>query len=728
MKQILADLRDGAVQVRDVPVPAPRAGFVLVRNRHSLISAGTEGATLKLGRMSTIDKARARPEQAMKLIELARVQGPLTAYKVAQRALDMPVALGYSCAGVVEAAGPECEGLRPGQLVACAGQGWASHAEFVSVPRRLCVPVPDGVASEHAAFATVGAIALQSLRVADVKLGETVVVIGLGLVGLLVCQLAKASGCNVIGLDVDPQRIALVQTLGWGNAAFADGSANGIVAGQTAGYGADAVIVTAATEEAGPVALAGELCRRKGRVIVVGRTPMVAPRETYLFKELSLKTSMAFGPGTGDPGYEVDGRDYPLAYVRFTEERNIEAFLGQLALGNIHLAPLTTHRFRIEEAAKAFAALDGHADPRGIGVLLEYGDAGKMAAHGRIELPRAARSPALAHGASRPLRLSVIGAGSFATHEFLPLLKGLGVELHGIVSQTGVRAQVLAGKYGFDYCASDAAAVLDDGDTDAVLVLTRHDSHAQLAARALAAGKHVFVEKPLALNLDELELVRRAQQASGKLVMVGFNRRYAPLARRLKECFAGRTQPIAVSYFANVGVRPPEHWLHHPKEGGGVILGEACHHLDFCMWLVDAPLAGFSVAPLGQRNRSTPIDSMQATLRFTDGSVASVFYVSSGNRRFPTETVEACSGGRQARLIDFRTLETPGRWLLKRERAWLAVDKGHREQLLHFLAAAANTAPPPDLDSYFDSSRLAIEVSQEAMRATQLPGTPGATS
>jgi predicted dehydrogenase len=387
---------------------------------------------------------------------------------------------------------------------------------------------------------------------------------------------------------------------------------------------------------------------------------------------------------------------------------------------------LTTHHFPIDQAASAFAALEAGADPRGIGVLLEYADAGAVAAHMRVELPRAAGRPVSANDASHRLRVSVIGAGSFATHEFLPLLKGLDVELRGVVSQTGVRAQVLADKLGFSYCASDVDAVLDDDETDAVLVLTRHDTHASLAARALDAGKHVFVEKPLALDLDELALVRKAQQASGKQVMVGFNRRYAPLAQRMKERFAGRTQPLSVSYFANVGLRPPEHWLHHPKEGGGVILGEACHHLDFCAWLVDAPLADFSVAPLGQLNRSTPVDSMQATLRFTDGSVASVFYVSSGNRRFPTETVEAASSGRQARLFDFRTLETPGRWLLKRERTWLAVDKGHRGQLRHFLATAANIAPSLDLDSYFDSSRLAIEVSQQAMRATQPSGTTGA--
>ncbi len=713
MRQVLLDLRDGAVQVREVPAPTARAGFVLVRNLHSLISAGTEGATRELGRMSALDKARARPEQAMKLIELARTQGPLAAWQVAQRALDMPVALGYSSAGIVEANGPGCEDLRHGQLVACAGQGWASHAEFVSVPRRLCAPVPEGVGSDQAAYATVGAIALQSLRVADLKLGETVVVIGLGLVGLLVCQLARASGCRVIGFDIDPQRVQLVQAQGWGTASLADDAATGIVAGLTGGHGADAVIVAAASEGAGPVALAGELCRRKGRVIVVGRTPMVAPRESYLFKELSLHTSMAYGPGTGDPAYEVDGHDYPLPYVRFTEERNLEAFLGQLALGNLDLTPLTTHRFAIGEAARAFEALED-ATPRGIGVLLEYRDAGPLTTQARVDLtPRAATTSIVESG--RKPGVSVIGAGSFATHEFLPLLEGLDVELRGVVSQTGMRAQALASKLGFAFCASDVAQVLNDARTDAVLVLTRHDTHAMFAARALAAGKHVFVEKPLALDHAALEDVRSVQQASRKLLMVGFNRRYAPLALRLKDGFAGRTQPMAINYIANVGLRPPEHWLHHPTEGGGVIIGEACHHLDFCTWMVGTPLEDFSVAPLGQR-RGVPVDSAQVSLRFVDGSVANVFYLSNGNHRFPAETVDVLCGGRQARLVDFRTLDTPGRWMLRRNNQRLAVDKGHRSQLVHFLAAVAGSGDAPiAVEGYLASSRLAIDVALAAM-------------
>ena len=310
--------------------------------------------------------------------------------------------------------------------------------------------------------------------------------------------------------------------------------------------------------------------------------------------------------------------------------------------------------------------------------------------------------------------MSVIGAGSFATHELLPLLKGIDVELRGIVSQTGVRAKALAGKLGFRYCSSDVRAVLDDQETDAVLVLTRHDTHAQLASESLAAAKHVFVEKPLALSLDELDRVRAARTASGKLVMVGFNRRYAPLAQRMKAAFTSRTQPIVVRYLANVGRRPPDHWLHHPKEGGGVILGEGCHHLDFCCWLVDRPLLGVDVFPLRDRSVSNAVDTVQAVLRFIDGSIASVLYASNGNKRFPTEIVEVLCGGRQARLIDFRVLETPGRWQLQRSRQQLSVDKGHRSQLAQFLGACAGTVPAFDVESYFESSRLAIEVAVAA--------------
>jgi predicted dehydrogenase len=343
-------------------------------------------------------------------------------------------------------------------------------------------------------------------------------------------------------------------------------------------------------------------------------------------------------------------------------------------------------------------------------VLLEYGDAGDATAHRRIDFP-ASVHVALPAASQQRVGLSVIGAGSFATHELLPLLKGLDLNRRGVVSLTGIRAQVLASKHGFAYCASSIEEVLDDSDTQAVLILTRHDTHAELATRALMAGKHVFVEKPLALDLEELDRVRAAQQSSGKLVMVGFNRRYARLAQRMKQVFAGRTQPMLVTYFANVGYRPPEHWLHDPRQGGGVILGEACHHLDFCCWLVGAPVDRVHVASLAGHVTTHPIDTIAATLTYADGSIANVCYASNGNRRFATESVQACSGGRQARLIDFRCLETPGKWMLQRESARLAVDKGHRAQLTAFLDACAGRGSTIDVQSYLESSRIAVDVS-----------------
>ncbi len=565
MKQVLEDLRDGTIWVEDVPPPQLRDEFVLVRTHHSLISSGTEGGTVKLGRMGLLEKARARPEQAMKVIQLAKAQGPMTAYAVARRALETPIVLGYSCAGEVVAVGSGVTHVRVGDLVACAGQGYASHAQMVCVPKRLCVPVPQGVRSDHAAFTTVGAIALQSLRVADVRLGDCVVVLGLGLVGLLVAQLLRASGCRVFGFDIDRGRLALAQDNGWAETCAVDApNVSERIMAWSGGAGADAVIITAATDDAGPVTLAGQLCRRKGRVVAVGRTDMHLPRDQYLFKELEFRTSMAYGPGTGDEDYELRGHDYPLPYVRWTEERNMEAFLDQVAREGIDLEKMITHRFPFTDAADAFALISGEKSEPSLGILLDYRDAPADVSP-RVTL---ARVPDGKVSDQKRLRVAVLGAGSHATNEFLPELAKRGVAFQGIASATGVRAVALGKKYKFAYASGDVGEVLTDPDVDAVFILTRHDSHADFTARALAAGKHVFVEKPLALTVEQLQAVEAA--ATGhQALMVGFNRRYAPLAIELREKFAGRGQPMSVVYRANVGYRPPQHWLHHPQEGGG---------------------------------------------------------------------------------------------------------------------------------------------------------------
>lgn len=712
MKQVLEDLRDGSIWVEDVPPPQLRDEFVLVRNRQSLISSGTEGGTVKLGRMGLLAKARARPEQAMKVLQLARAQGPLTAYAVARRALETPIVLGYSCAGEVMAVGKGVGHVRVGDIVACAGQGYASHAEMVSVPKRLCVPVPTGLDPDRAAFATVGAIALQSLRVADVRLGDNVVVIGLGLVGLLVAQLLRAAGCRVFGLDIDAGRLALAKRNDWAETCPVDApNVKERVLAWSDGAGADVVIVTAATDDAGPVALAGDLCRSKGRVVVVGRTEMQLPREHYLFKELELRTSMAYGPGTGDPNYEQEGHDYPLPYVRWTEQRNMSAFLDQVSRGRIDLTAMITHRFSLDQAADAFALISGERKEPSLGILLDYPKVASIT--NRVNLKANAAVP---HAVPAKLRVAVLGAGSHATNEFLPALARRNVEFRGIASATGVRAVALGKKYGFAFVSADVSEVLSDAQTDAVFILTRHDSHADLAAAALAAGKHVFVEKPLAIDRAQLERVESAFVNDSQVLMVGFNRRYAPLALSLHKMFESRAQPMSIVYRANVGYRPPQHWLHHAREGGGVIVGEACHHIDFCRWLVGSQVVSIDVRCLGGSAAGyLREDNVHVTLGFADGSLATVMYLSNGSKAFPGEVIEVACENRSARLVDFRRLES-GHGLRRRtQRLWRGSAKGIDAQIDAFLASVEGKERG-DRAGYLESSALVIDIAERLAR------------
>lgn len=716
MKQVLENLKTGELTVEEIPAPRARPGAVCVRNHYSLISAGTEGGTVKLGKMTLLGKARARPEQARKVLQLASTEGPLTAYRTAMRALEMPMVLGYCCAGEVVEVGAGVNDLRPGDLVACGGAGYANHAEVVSVPRNLCVPVPEGVPARYAAFTTLGSVAIQSVRVARANLGESIVVIGLGLVGLLTVQILRAAGCRVFGIDIDPARVQFVIDQGYCQAA--ENSTSNLleqVMAFSRGYGADGIIITATADNNQPVALAGELARHKARVVVVGRTEMKAPRETYLFKELELCTSFAYGPGTGDPVYEEDGIDYPVGYVRWTENRNMVSFLDQVQQDRIQLEPLVTHEFPIEGARAAFDLISGKTEERSTAILLRYAAAeGIKVDQGPIVLHsgKAIRPT----GKKDSLRLGVIGAGSFATNEMLPLLAGMGhLKFRGIASATGVRAQALGKKYGFEFCASDALDVINDDQTDAVVILTRHDTHARLTVTALEAGKHVFVEKPMALTGDELEQVEAAHRRSGLYVMVGFNRRYAPLAVRFKEFFAKRAQPISLLYRSNVGYRPPEHWLHHPEQGGGVVLGEACHFIDFCHWMIGTEMEHITVAALG--GAATGViseDNVHITISFVDGSLATVAYLSNGCKAFSRERVEAYCDNKTAAITDYRSLELARGMRNRRSRSFLSSDKGYRNQMIHFLETiGGRTSRPFDVDSYFRSSRSTIEAAEK---------------
>jgi predicted dehydrogenase/threonine dehydrogenase-like Zn-dependent dehydrogenase len=706
MKQVLENFKTGECTVEEVPSPTVRDQFVLVRNNFSLISTGTEGSTINLGKKNLIGKALARPEQAMKVIQVAKTQGLLVAYNAAMRSLEMPIVLGYCTAGEVIAVGQGVQHVKPGDQVACGGAGFANHAEVVCVPKNLCIQVPENVEMRHAAFTTLGSIALQSIRVANVRLGENVVVIGLGLVGLITVQLLRAAGCRVFGIDINSEPVTFIKDKGYGDSALSTASnLKERVNAFCDGEGADAIIITAATDDNGPVTLAGELARRKGRVVAVGRTRMDAPRETYLFKELELCTSMAYGPGTGDPAYELDGQDYPYGYVRWSEGRNMAGVLGLIADGSLQLNDLISHEFHIDDADQAFNLITNRAKERSMGVLLNYPvDKPPSISGERIKLAT------IKSVGNNVIRCGVIGAGSFATNEFLPLLiKQKNIELRSIASASGVNAKALGKKYQFMDCTSDSQSIIEDDNIDCVFILTRHDTHAALAASALRSGKHVFVEKPLALTHLELDDVEIAQRESGCQLMVGFNRRYAPLAIQMKNHFGKRAQPASISYCVNVGYRPPEHWLHDPKQGGGVVLGEACHHIDFCSWFIGLDPDELSVRKLECKEGGLlPEDNVHITVQYSDGSLAHIAYLSNGSKAYTAERIEVFCDNQVATIRDYRKLEITRGLSLRTKRLWFRSDKGHAGQISAFFEAIKQNGQPLNMHSYFSSSRAAI--------------------
>jgi predicted dehydrogenase len=680
LRQVVQNFKTGMVSVEEVAIPQLRQGCLRVRNKASLISAGTEGGTVKLGKLGYLGKARARPEQVKKVLQALRTEGLFTTFSAVTRTLDVPIPLGYSCAGIVEKTWDDGCDISIGTPVACGGAGMALHADYVVVPRNLCVPVPKGMSLQHAAFTTVGAIAMQSIRIADVRLGENVVVIGLGLVGVLVAKILKAGGIRVFGIDINPQRVAWAEKFNICRAAVrsSDNLSDRILE-FTNGYGADAVIITAGVPNNDPVQLAGQLSRYKGRVVVVGRTIMEAPRETYLFKELELMTSYAYGPGVEDPSYEASGYDYPIGYVRWTENRNMQCFLDLLYEKKIDLEPLVTHSFPVDKAPDAFDLITTNT-AQSIGVVLEFDDVRqdkKVSPQKKefVEQPKLRK-----RSRSSRLRVGIIGAGSFATNIMIPLLaKRNDIILQAIVSAKGLRASALSRKYNIAVATSDAGEIIDDDDIDCVFILTRHGTHASFTERSLRANKHVFVEKPLALSNGELDAVVSAQEQTGRILMVGFNRRFAPLSQKFKRFFSNRCQPMVIDFRGNVGYRPPEHWLHDATEGGGVILGEACHYIDFCRWLIDSPIIEVDARCVGpSKTKIIPEDNSEILLRFEDGSIANIFYLSNGAKGFSRERCEAHADERSAVWEDFRTVK-----LVKN----LGLPKTHRKLLDASMAA-----------------------------------------
>ncbi len=689
MKQVLQNLRTGDATVAEVPVPIVQPGRLLVRTAASLISAGTERALTELGQKSLLGKARERPELIGKVWEKVKTEGVSQALAGVRDKLDESHAVGYSAAGVVIECAKDVTGFRPGDRVACAGTDYASHAEVISVPRNLCARLPDQLSFEEGAFGTVGAIALQGVRLTEPTLGESVVVIGLGLVGQLTVQLLKANGCRVFGIDIDEARIQLGRTSGADDGCTPDEAKEKVTA-WSRGRGADACIIAAATTSNEPIELAGEISRLKGRVVAVGMVGMDVPRNIYYQRELTLKVSLSYGPGRYDPDYEERGHDYPVAYVRWTEGRNIEAFLDLMVSRRINVDQLITHRFRIEDAPGAYQLISGSTNEKYLAILLTY-DTESEVSRG-IENQSAVKKAAAASGR---VGIGLIGAGSYAQKVLLPNFKAAGAEFCSIASASGVSARDAGTKYGFARFVSDAESVIDDPQANLIVIATRHGSHAELARLALEHGKHVFVEKPLALNDAEVDRVLEAASHSEGQLLVGFNRRFSPLAVKAKEVFQNRQSPLSILYRVNAGGIPRDHWTQDPNEGGGRIIGEVCHFIDLMQFLTRAaPINVYAQAVGGGQGNVISEDSVFITLQFADGSNGMIAYLAEGDASLAKEHIEIFGEGKTFVIEDFRSarLYADGR---EKKQTLRQQDKGQAEATRWACAVVAEGRPAP---------------------------------
>jgi predicted dehydrogenase/threonine dehydrogenase-like Zn-dependent dehydrogenase len=686
MKQILQDARSGEIAVAEVPAPQLLPGCVLVRVAASVVSAGTERASSEFASKNLLQKAKARPDLVRDVLAKLQRDGVASTWNAVHSRLDQPLSLGYSSAGTVVAVGEGVTDVLVGERIACAGAGYANHAEFACIPRLLLakIPLPE-ISFDEAAFATLGAVALHGVRTAEAKLGDTVAVIGLGLLGQLTLQILRAAGCRVIGLDLNPQRSALALRLAADATCDNAETFRKLCQQRTGGRGADAVLITAETASSEPVNLAGAVARERAIVCAVGTVGMELQRRVFFEKELDFRVSRSYGPGRYDSAFEQKGHDYPIGYVRWTETRNMEAFLDLLAGGKIDVKPIISHRFPIANALAAYELINGKAPEAALGVLITYPQTDSAPLH-RVNVNP---EPVTATGT---IHLGVIGAGAFATGTLLPAIQQIvGIELAGVCSATGARARHAAEKFGFRYCATDENEILRDDRVNTVLIATRHNLHARQVVAALGAGKHVFCEKPLCLTEEELSAI--AQARAGQVVMVGFNRRFAPMAQRLKNFFATVQEPLLVHYRVNAGFLKADHWTQDPEQGGR-LLGEVCHFVDFLTFLASACPVRVQTCALANGGQYSD-DNLTLQLEFANGSQGTITYVANGDKTYSKERVEVFGGGAVGVLEDFRELELSRDGRKQSERSRLQQDKGHRAEWEAFAKALREGGPAP---------------------------------
>lgn len=703
MKQILQSLKTGATKIAEVPVPGVSRGRLLIATSCTLVSAGTERMLVEFGKAGWIDKARQQPDKVRMVLDKIKTDGLMPTVEAVFNKLDQPLPLGYCNVGRIAKVGAGDTAFAVGNRVISNGK----HAEVVCVPYNLCAKVPDAVSDDEAAFTVIGAIALQGIRLVQPTLGETVVVTGLGLVGLMTVQLLRAHGCRILGLDFDPAKLALAKQFGAEVVDLAAGQDPvAIATAYSRGRGVDAVIVTAATKSSEPIHQAALMCRKRGRIVLVGVAGLELSRDDFFKKELTFQVSASYGPGRYDPNYEEKGQDYPVGFVRWTEQRNFEAVLDMMADGRMDVKPLISHRFQIDEAEKAYELVGGGGPS--LGILLEYpGIELTQEAHTVLLGKPRSHSPSTARG---QCSVSLLGSGNYATAVLIPAFKAAGARLRSVASSAGVSGVHAGRKFGFEETTTDTDRLFADAETNTIVVTTRHDSHARFVKQALQAGKNVFVEKPLCLMLEELTDIESlfASISRPPIIMVGFNRRFAPQVQRIKQLLGGVSGPKSFVMTVNAGAIPADHWTQDREVGGGRIVGEACHFIDLLRFLVGVPITGHQRMALDSATQ----DTVTLQLSFADGSIGNIHYFSNGSKAFPKERLEVFAAGRVLQLDNFRKLTGFGWPGFSRMNLWRQ-DKGQKACAQAFIDAIQQGLPSPiPAAEIFEVSRVSIEMVQ----------------
>jgi polar amino acid transport system substrate-binding protein len=686
MKQVIQNFKSGELYVDDVPLPSISNGMVLVENKFSLISAGTERGTVKVGKASLLGKAKQRPDLVAQVIQNIKKEGLKATFDKVRTKLDSLKALGYSTSGVVMASMDHRNLFQPGDRVACAGQDYASHSEVVAVPQNLVVKIPNNVSFEDASYTTLGAIALQGVRQCEPTLGDNVCVIGLGLLGQITCQLLKANGCNVFGIDLSSRLVDLAKQTAADDAILrSDSNLLATIDTFTNGHGFDSIIITAAAPSNDPIELSAEIARKKAKIIVVGAVKMDIPRDPHFFrKELDLRMSCSYGPGRYDVNYEENGQDYPYAYVRWTEQRNMEAFLKLISNGSIKLQHLTTHVFDIIEAEKAYDIVLGKIEEPSIGILLKYpeGNPDKTTTKYKINSNKIDY-----------INAGFIGAGSFAQSYLIPYVKSGGASLDTVVTTKGITSKNVADKFGFNTTSSNSDDIMNNPEINTVFIATPHNSHAQFTIEALKANKNVFVEKPLAMTIDELiEVENTLTNSDGKL-MVGFNRRFASVSKAIKKSFENLSEPVFVNIRVNAGFIPKEHWTQNPELGGGRIIGEMCHFIDLMQYFTESEPVKVYAECIGTQNEKMKADdNISIIVKFQNGAIGSLNYLANGDKALPKELIEVFGGGKTARILDFRSGELYENNKITQIKS---SSKGHKQEVHQFLECIKNGHSSP---------------------------------